>query len=232
MGGRDMAQIMNGCSLRIAVQPIISLATGGVLGYEALLRPSAPFGNPQSMLAAALGTGCLVDLEVDICRQAARTVLESCGGAKLFVNLTPQTFCGGFLRCSKVLKVLPPERVVVELTEAFPYDGRIQIAAMMWRREGFGLAVDDVASSFSRLLAVGMIRPDYLKIDGEVVKRVENAMWRGVAKGVVALAQEIGASVVAEGVETEEERRVLTDLGVEWGQGYLLGMPCRSEALR
>jgi EAL domain-containing protein (putative c-di-GMP-specific phosphodiesterase class I) len=223
---------MSNGSMRIAVQPIVSLVTGSVLGYEALMRPPAPYQNPQALLSAALGSGCLQELEVEVCRKAARAVLDLCDGAKLFVNLTPETFCGGFLRCARALRALPPGRVVVELTEAFPYDARIRAAAALWRRDGFSLAVDDVASGFSRLLAVGMVKPDYLKIDREVVKGVADATWRGVVKGVVALAREIKASVIAEGIETAEEIRILFDLGVEWGQGYLIGGPCQPEAAK
>ena len=217
-----------GC-FRVAMQPIVSLLTGNPIGYEAFVRAPPPYDRPDRLLKAAMRDGCLRELEAAITKRAVEEALclFGVGSLKLFVNLTATTFCAGSEQCEEALKDFPADRVVIELTEsaALPHDGQVQDAALKWRALGCRLAVDDVAAGYARLLAVGLLSPDYLKIDREVVGGMGDRAWRGVVKSMVTLAGEIGARVIAEGIETREQREALVDLGVEYGQGYLLGRP-------
>jgi EAL domain-containing protein (putative c-di-GMP-specific phosphodiesterase class I) len=93
------------------------------------------------------------------------------------------------------------------------------------RSEGIRLAIDDVGAGFSSLRHLLNLRPDFIKIDRSLCRRVNEGPARALLEGLVAFSSQIGAAVVAEGIETREELRGLQQIGVTFGQGYLLGAP-------
>lgn len=209
--------------VRVAFQPVLRTADLSVFGYEALFR-GAP--DPGALFKEAVRQSFARDLDAEVCRHAAASFLRSGRGA-LFVNLTPPTFLSPD-GITDALRRLPPRRVVLEITEqAFEASpGEMAEAAAWWRQEGFLLAVDDVGSGQSRVLALAEVRPDFVKVDRALLAQaVGGGAPLAVLQHMVAAARALGAAVVAEGIETGEELHLVRALGIELGQGFLLGRP-------
>ena len=209
-------------------QPIVSLDEGRVVGREILTRgPAGPFESPQRLIRAALFSSRLEDLESTICGLAAKTAVSFLPSAELmFVNLTSAGFTASGEAIRRALSPMPPSRVVLEVTEADRPAGDIVAAAEEWKAAGYSIAIDDVGAGFSRLLAIAQVHPDWIKIDRPLVAgSVDKDHWRAVVRHILDLANEIGARVVAEGIETEAELRAMKSVGINHGQGYLIARP-------
>ena len=214
-------------AVRLVFQPIVELATGAPVGYEALSRfrldPQKP---PDWWFAQAAETGLLTELEV-VSLGLAREALETLpAGLFLSVNVVPTSLLSPAVRTQ--LHAMQPERVVVELTEHAPVDdyGELGNVLTELRSEGLRVAVDDAGAGYASLRHVLKLAPDQLKIDGEVVRGIElEKAPRALTAALLAFARELGVDVVAEGIERPETLAVLAGMGVKYGQGYALGRP-------
>jgi diguanylate cyclase (GGDEF)-like protein len=123
---------------------------------------------------------------------------------------------------------LAPENIVIEITERqmvgdFP---RLIEDIKQLREKGFRIAIDDAGAGYSSLRAVAELRPDFVKIDRDLVKNIDLAgERRALLAALSQYARNVGASVIAEGAESREELAVLIDLGIPYAQGYVLGKP-------
>jgi EAL domain-containing protein (putative c-di-GMP-specific phosphodiesterase class I) len=204
-------------------QPIVDLATGRVVGMEALtrFRDGCPPGQRFSQAAAE---GCGVDLELATLREAFRQAHRLPPAGFLAVNASPQVLA------SPVLAALVEEadrEVVVELSERDPVDDYPALLAAI-ERLGLDvrLSIDDAGSGFASLRHILMLRPSFVKLDRTWVEHVDSDPVRlAFVAGIQHVAQSVGAALIAEGIETEAERDALRRLGVEYGQGWLLGYP-------
>jgi EAL domain-containing protein (putative c-di-GMP-specific phosphodiesterase class I) len=94
------------------------------------------------------------------------------------------------------------------------------------RRAHMKIAIDDAGSGYSGLEAILQVKPDYIKVADSLVRHIhEDPIKREIIASLAAIGKRIGAALVAEGIEVEPERKTLVELGVEFGQGYLLGRP-------
>ena len=199
-----------------------------MVGREILTRgPAGPFESPQRLIRAALFASRLEDLEATICGLAAKTAVSFLlPGELMFVNLTSHGFSEAGEVIRRALSPLPPSRIVIEVTEADKPAGDIAAAALEWKEAGYSIAIDDVGAGFSRLLAIAQVHPDWIKIDRPLVAgSVDKDHWMAVVRHILELANEIGAQVVAEGIETEAELRAMKMAGINYGQGYLIARP-------
>jgi EAL domain-containing protein (putative c-di-GMP-specific phosphodiesterase class I)/putative methionine-R-sulfoxide reductase with GAF domain len=207
------------------VQPIVRPADMVVVGYEALARmPGSLDKPPDWWLDRASELGLRHQLE-RACLVAAARLGPPPEGRVLFVNASPSTIAD-----PTMLELRPdlPERLVLELTEQEAVDDydllHDQLAG--WLGSGVRLAVDDAGAGYSSLRHVVELSPDYLKLDRELVRGIdEDPNRRALMRAVVAFAREVGTSVIAEGVETRGELDVLRDAEVHLVQGYLLARP-------
>jgi EAL domain-containing protein (putative c-di-GMP-specific phosphodiesterase class I) len=143
------------------------------------------------------------------------------------VNISPQVvLTEGFAAC--LADVAAPERVVVELTEHVPvhdYDALVDRLAG-FRARGTLVGVDDAGAGYAGLHHIVQLRPDVLKLDRELTSSIDtDPAKRAMAASMVHFAGEIGAHLVAEGIETVEALETLLGLGVTLGQGFLLARP-------
>jgi EAL domain-containing protein (putative c-di-GMP-specific phosphodiesterase class I) len=226
---RELLELLCGERSRVVVQPIVDVTAGVAVGFEALSRFSERDGRPQRpdlvfAQARQLGLGPRFELAaVD----AAIALLDQLPtSAYLSVNLSASTLSDE--HCVEVLSAAPPERLVIELTEhdaIEDYDVTVGVLREL-RGGGVRLAVDDVGAGFSSLQHILRLNPDVIKLDLSLTRSIHaDPARRALGSGFVSFARELGASLVAEGVETEQERDALLDLGVELMQGYLLGRP-------
>lgn len=226
------------CAVTPYYQPIVRTADLSVLAYEALSRGprDTPLHLARTLFATARTLGEEAALE-RVCWTAAllnatRHRLWMHDGVLLFLNLSPERIVEpGFLAFVRRLvdeAALDPARMVIELTEdsLLRPHGHFGEALAPYRELGFGVAVDDVGTGRSDLHTLAEVRPEFVKLACELVSDVH--LHRGrrmVVQSMVALAGALGATLVAEGVETYEELDVLREVGVECVQGYLLGRP-------
>nr|MBA2240165.1 EAL domain-containing protein [Solirubrobacterales bacterium] len=208
------------------LQPVAALATGLVVGYEALARfPGSPHPSPAMMFAQATAAGLGPELEA----AAIRAALELPGrppGTFLALNTSPSALTTGPVRESLSG---PLEGVVIEITEheSIPDDSAAFSAAIAaLRSRGARIAIDDAGAGYAGLRQLMRLRPDILKLDIELVKNIHRDPARAaLVESLVRYARKIGAVVCAEGIENLDELARVADLDVEWGQGYVLAGP-------
>ncbi|MFJ2428116.1 bifunctional diguanylate cyclase/phosphodiesterase [Pseudomonas sp. NPDC087804] len=230
-----LSSILTQSGLHSLFQPIICLSERRILGYEALTRgPSnSPLHSPIALFAVARQAGRLSELEI-ACRQSAcRRFNEQQLPGKLFLNVSPESLLEAAHQPGRTLQLLqdfgiPPSQVVIELTEQTPIDDfqLLQTALHHYRAMGFSIALDDLGAGYSSLRLWSELRPDYLKIDRHFIDGIhQDALKREFVGSILQIAKASRAQVIAEGIELPEELAVLTEMGVDLVQGYLLGRP-------
>ncbi|MDX9678651.1 bifunctional diguanylate cyclase/phosphodiesterase [Pseudomonas zeae] len=230
-----LSSILTQSGLHSLFQPIICLSERRILGYEALTRgPSnSPLHSPIALFAVARQAGRLSELEI-ACRQSAcRRFNEQQLPGKLFLNVSPESLLEAAHQPGRTLQLLqdfgiPPSQVVIELTEQTPIDDfqLLQTALHHYRAMGFSIALDDLGAGYSSLRLWSELRPDYVKIDRHFIDGIhQDALKREFVGSILQIAKASRAQVIAEGIELPEELAVLTEMGVDLVQGYLLGRP-------
>ncbi|CUH40800.1 Bacteriophytochrome cph2 [Jannaschia seosinensis] len=212
---------------KMAFQPIYTLSDGKLSSFEALSRfRSDPYRTPDLWFSDAAQVGRKPDLEVAVIETALRALDELDQGVRLSVNAAPDTVSTGGL--APIFARFGAERITLEVTEherCNDFD-RFAAAVSTIRRQGTLVAIDDVGAGYSGLHQILRLNPDILKLDMSLVRDIHiDPARRSLVSAMVHFASETGAQLTAEGIECEEERDVLRDLGVRYGQGYFLGRP-------
>ncbi len=209
-------------------QPIVRLSDLEPIGYEGLARfPYAEGLNsmpPDVTLAAAAEIGLREDLEV-ACWSAMAAAGAPPGGRLLFVNISPQALKhpGLFLLAGRL-----PSRLVIEITEQCDIADYAELRAQLapWIARGAQVAIDDTGAGYASLEHVVELRPDFLKLTRGLVAEIDkDANRQALLRALGAFAREVGAVIVAEGVERKEELAVLRDSQIDFAQGWLFGRP-------
>jgi EAL domain-containing protein (putative c-di-GMP-specific phosphodiesterase class I) len=227
----ELTRLIAERGVRSVFHPIVRLKDGSVIGHEALTRPlrGVPFDSVEDLFAFAEGTELLVDFEA-LCRSSAISGAKDVAGCGLlFLNASARAVSDprwSLAAVGDLLAVnrLRPQDVVVEITERVGIESRpdFERALAAFKEHGYRVAVDDVGSGHASLKALTSIEPDFLKCDMSLVRGVDRSrIKQGLLESLGALAEKMKARVIAEGVEREEERATLVDMGIELGQGYL-----------
>jgi EAL domain-containing protein (putative c-di-GMP-specific phosphodiesterase class I) len=216
-------------------QPIVSLSERLILGYEALTRgPSnTSLHSPINLLAAARHAGRLNELEMTCRENACRRYSQQQLQSKLFLNVSPETLLDAKHKPGRTLELLhqygiSADKVVIELTEQTPTDDfeLLRAALHHYRDMGFSIALDDLGAGYSSLRMWSELRPDYVKIDRYFIDGLHrDAVKREFVESIMKIARASQAQVIAEGIELSEELHVLSEMGIDLVQGYLLGRP-------
>jgi diguanylate cyclase (GGDEF)-like protein len=219
-------------------QPVLQLAQGRVIGFEALLRwhhPERGLLTAGEFIEVAELTGVAMELSPWILRTACRQLqLWNKGGAKLVlsVNLSARQFLDTELarRIQDVLMEtgLDPERLELEVTEGVAMQNSELTATTLHalRAIGLRLSIDDFGTGYSSLSYLRQFPIDTLKLDRSFVSGIDrDPNAAAIAATILAMGRTLGLRVVAEGVESEAQLKVLRELGCECAQGYLLGRP-------
>ncbi len=204
-------------------QPIVSLADGAIVAYEALTRfddrtpPDRRFAE-----AVRLGLGCELEAAtVGVAIEASRALPSAAG---LGLNVSPEFVLSGRL---PAILADPGRQIVLEITEHAPIDDYPALqAALALIQPPVLVAVDDAGSGYASLRHIFALRPAFVKLDIGWVREIDRDPARqALVAGVVHFAREVGCQLIGEGIEAEAERTTLLRLGVQLGQGYLLGEP-------
>ncbi|WP_457973898.1 sensor domain-containing phosphodiesterase [Arthrobacter sp. D1-17] len=215
-------------TLLTAFQPIHELATGAVVGVEALARFPDNDGSPKRWFSEAATVGLTAELEFAALESAltAATGLPS----RLYValNISPETCLDPRLPEFLATSPIAPDRLVLELTENLAvatYAPLVDALAPL-RSRGLRIAVDDAGAGFASMRHVLHLQPDIIKLDRSLIAGIDHAPGqRALGAAMVEFAQQIGAQLVAEGIESEDELNEVTKLRMYAGQGYLLERP-------
>jgi EAL domain-containing protein (putative c-di-GMP-specific phosphodiesterase class I) len=232
---------INDDQFRVFYQPIIDLGTDRVVGTEALVRWDRGNGDlvaPEHFIPLAEETGLIVPIGGlvlrEACRQTARwneTIFRN-EPLMVAVNLSPrQLATAGLVELvTEVLadSALAPAQLCLEITETVLMDdatsSEITLAAL--KRLGLRIAIDDFGTGYSSLRYLRRLPIDVLKIDRSFVAGLGvNAADTAIVNGVLGLAKSLGLRTVAEGVERPDQASMVTDLGCEFGQGFLWSKP-------
>ncbi len=237
----ELERIISERRLQPVFQPIVDLQTGAVLGFEGLIRgPSdSPLHSPVNLFEHATRCGMSVMLDRTCRRVNTERFAELDLPGFLFLNINPETLLAPDHRPGETLAFLariglPAERIIIELTETHPNCSYLALkeATRHYRDSGFRIALDDLGEGFSNLRLWSELRPDFVKLDKHFVQNIQNdPLKEQFVRSMVDIARESGAMLVAEGIESPAELRTLRNLGVTYGQGYLIGRPLSIPAL-
>jgi EAL domain-containing protein (putative c-di-GMP-specific phosphodiesterase class I)/CheY-like chemotaxis protein len=221
-------RVLDDDGVEMVFQPVADLLTGEIRGVEALARfRSADDRPPDAWFADAAEVGLGADLELAAIDAGLRRIPDLPPGVLMAVNVSPQVAITDHF-AERIAEAAAPDRIVVELTEHVPiddYDVLVDRLAV-FRAGGVRVAVDDAGAGYAGLHHIVQLRPDVLKLDRELTLAIEtDPARRAMAASMVHFAREIGAKLVAEGIENQAAMDTLVDLGVTLGQGFHLARP-------
>jgi EAL domain-containing protein (putative c-di-GMP-specific phosphodiesterase class I) len=172
-------------------------------------------------------------------RRALRTARDLPSPHRLFVNVVPASMYDPDFQGASLIGLLEgyglaPERIVLEVSEGYAIANYTLFAEALqsFTQVGFSIAVDDIGAGHSGLENIAHLNPRYLKFDMALVRDIDRShVKREMAHALKTFADKMDSKIIAEGIEREGERQACVDLGLHYGQGYLLGRPCPLETL-
>jgi EAL domain-containing protein (putative c-di-GMP-specific phosphodiesterase class I) len=233
----DLADALRRHAISVEYQPQFHLKTGRGCGVEALARWTLATGEcvpPSKFIPIAERSGMICDLGAWVLQSACEALARWCIRTPLMtlsVNVSAlqigDEFCGALRQTLKQFH-FRERQLELEITEsALMVDADRSIACLKeWRSLGVRVAVDDFGSGYSSLDYLTHLPVDRLKLDPSLVRlMITNPKGAGIIRTILSLGSTLGIDVIAEGVETEDQLRMLTQLGCPGAQGYLLGRP-------
>ena len=246
---RELRDAVTQRELRVAYQPILAVANGTLLGFEALVRwqhPKRGLISPALFLPLAEETGLIREIDryvwTEACRQVRSWQLSSDDSSgiehplTLSINLSSQHFLYPEL-VQDIESILtetdfPPEQLVLEITEGALIRSSEMVSTMLRELKELGLKLylDDFGTGYSSLSYLQRFPVDALKIDRSFIDSMTSSEESAeLVRTIINMAQNLGLQAVAEGVETEEQLERLRDLGCSYTQGYLFAKPLSEE---
>lgn len=224
--GTAVRRVVSDRRFEMVFQAVHDVTTGQVVGVEALARfPCEPF-QPVAFFAQAASLGLNIELETAIIRRVLATMPQLPADVFVAVNISPVAVLQ--VPWDDLLADVDPSRIVLEITEhdAVHNYGALDDALEACRARGMRVAVDDVGAGFSSFSHVLELEPDFVKIDLSITRNIDrDDARRGLAQAIAEFAGQIGATVIAEGVETQGELDAISAAGISWAQGYHLSRP-------
>ncbi|NRR29892.1 EAL domain-containing protein [Oxalobacteraceae bacterium] len=236
----DLRGALKGEQFELFFQPIVHLASGRIHKAEALIRwnhPQRGVVSPLEFIPLAEASGLIIDIGEWVFRESLQWVqrwrLEHHPQFQVSVNQSPLEFqredgCySGWLQQLEA-RDLPGQSVVVEITEGLLLDASEAVTAklLQLRDAGIQVALDDFGTGYSSLSYLKKFDIDYLKIDRSFTRNLApESSDMALSDAIIVMAHKLGLRVIAEGVETPEQRDLLAGAGCDYGQGYLFARP-------
>jgi diguanylate cyclase (GGDEF)-like protein len=239
----DLRSAVDRNELRVHYQPIVDLWTGAVTAVEALVRwhhPERGLLAPAAFVPIAEETGAIIELGAWVLDTAcARTRFWQVAdpGLAVSVNLSGRQLQDARLipdvRHALDRSGLDPASLILEVTESvLVADPATEAILRDLKAIGVRLAIDDFGTGYSSISYLRRFPIDILKIDREFTRDIESPQGEALFKGIVQLGRSLGLRIVAEGIETEGQRRHIVRSSCDFGQGYLFGRPLSGESVK
>lgn len=232
----ELLNLIQNKAFRHAMQPIVAFETGKVYGYEFLIRPlqgAQPF-SPAELFAFSQRAG----LQSTLDSASRMRAIES--GAKLvpegmnrFINFLPSSIYDPRHCLKSTMQVASDNQVdsrdlIFEVVETERIEDLYHLKHILnyYKEQGMRVALDDIGTGYATLDLLKNLRPDFAKMDRSLIQDCDQSEEKiDKLKAVIDLAKELNITVIAEGIEREEEYRMCRDLGADLAQGYFLGRP-------
>lgn len=241
----DLRGALDAGQLEVYYQPIVELATGHVSKAEALIRwhhPTLGMVSPAIFIPLAEDIGLINAIGDWVFQQAAVQALSwnlnkspHLHSVQISVNKSPRQFIAGNVNLDIVewmrKLALPASCIVMEITEGLLMDDRVEVkdTLLAYRDAGIQVSLDDFGTGYSAMSYLQRFDIDYIKIDQSFVRNMVNSSGdQAIVEAIVVMAHKLGMKVVAEGVETEQQRSILAAAGCDYGQGFLFARPMPS----
>jgi len=232
---RDLARIERALRedlISVVYQPIVDLGSRLTVGFEALARfDDEPIAPPDAWFATAARVDRLMELEIEAVRTALLGLDALPRHAFLSLNVSPAAAASREL--ATAFDGTDLRRIVIEITEHAPVDDYDALVPRLddLRARGARLAIDDAGAGFASLRHILRLSPDIIKTDITLTRNIATSRAeRALTTALISFAEEMGTTIVAEGIESQTDIEVLRELGVPLGQGYHLGRPAPIEA--
>ncbi|MCW2313798.1 EAL domain-containing protein [Rhodoferax antarcticus] len=237
---RDLRVALAQDQFRVVYQPIVELATGAIHKAEALLRwqhPTRGLVSPAEFIPIAEACGLIVPLGEWVFQQAADQVQAWCKTLspqfQISINKSPVQFENPDLQATPWIEQLRArglsgESIVVEITEGLLLSTSAGVVEQLLTMsdDGIGVSLDDFGTGYSSLAYLQKFDIDFIKIDQSFVRQlVPGSTDLALCQAIIAMAHALGMKVIAEGVETDHQRALLSAAGCDYGQGYLFSRP-------
>ncbi|MGJ8620762.1 MAG: sensor domain-containing protein [Methylophilaceae bacterium] len=238
----DLRQAVLKGQLQIHLQPIIDISTGCVVKAEALIRWNHPHHGmvpPDKFIPIAEETGLIHEIGDWVFRQAGLAMsrwIKACPAenepCQISVNMSARQFTQSEIGMSWINYLetinVPAKHIVIEITESLLLGDELDILRKLnrLREAGINLALDDFGTGYSAMIYLKKFNIDYLKIDCSFVRDLEiDANDRAIAEAIVVMAHKLGLKTIAEGVETQDQKAILAEVGCDYLQGFLYAKP-------
>lgn len=232
---QEFHHLMKNRNIETFFQPIFSFATGERYAVEALLRGpvNSSFRAPDRLFGFAQTVNELTRLDRLSVESSIATFGNTRLGGKLFINVDSRTLMDPEFTFDDVFVLLEqaslrPHEVVIEVTERNWVGNYTAFNEILdpYRRAGFCIAVDDAGMGYSSLQAITELKPEYIKVDKSLIRHIDHEMVKSaMLETLVDFARKVNSTVIAEGIETDQELQRLMQLGIDYGQGFLLAKP-------
>src|SRR6202140_4720714 len=242
----DLRKALDQGEFRVYYQPIVSLQTGKITGFEALTRWQRPEGilPPIAFIAVAEETGLIIPMNRQLLREACQHLrswqseFPSSPPLTMSVNITSREFAQPDL-ASEIRKSLEqtgidPSCLQLEIIETIAMGDEEKSGTVLGQLKALGvrLSIDDFGTGYSSLSRLRRIPVDTLKIDRAFISNMDtDPENREIVRAIIVLAHNLGLKVVAEGTEKEEHINLLKQLNCEMAQGYLFSRPADDQAM-
>ncbi|MEJ2395730.1 MAG: EAL domain-containing protein [Candidatus Thiodiazotropha sp.] len=241
---RDIHQALKDDQFSVYYQPIVEMASGSIHKAEALLRwrhPEHGFISPTEFIPIAEETGAIHEIGNLVFRESVQRVKEWRADYnpkfQISVNISPVQFLAEGFTDKELLANMrhhnvSPEGIVIEITEGVLLKANVNIKEKLscLRDAGIQVAIDDFGTGYSSLAYLKRFDIDYLKLDKSFVRNLESdANDLALSEAIIVMAHKLGICVIAEGVESEAQRKILAGIGCDYAQGYLFAKPIPAE---
>ena len=235
---QNIARAISERRINTLFQPVLDLRNRQVIGYEALSRGPAgsDIESPEIIFELAREFQLIWELE-SLCLQNVTPLLNDvCSRGFLFLNLESHFIQMLHERGTAILEpLLPCDHIVIEVTErsAIRDFSAFRTTLRNLKSMGFHIAIDDCGSGYATLEAVAELQPDYLKVGHSLFHNVAtDPIRRRLVELVARCGDSIGASTIAEAIETQEQLDVCLELGIDKGQGYVFARPAPWDVIK
>lgn len=231
----ELQTVLVNQDIKAVFQPIISLVDGEVFGYEALSRGTqgSKLERPDALFAAAEKFDKVWELEF-LCRSKAFARAHGLPADKmLFINVDPKIINDARFKKGVTLEMLSQyqidaSNIIFEITEKNSIDDYKSFRRVLdnYTSQGYKIAIDDAGSGYSGLKLVAETHPQFIKIDMDLVRDIDkDVLKQALMKAFCEFSVVANMKIIAEGIETVDELETLIQIGVSYGQGYLLQRP-------